>query len=235
MNFLSRLLGNSKNTIKRDVARELGGVPVKAPAGHRVIVSRLQGWDVLFDIDTPERPPTVIFAAPPATRVGILFTTNDDFFLELTRRRIVGQAFFDRRMKHPQENAAAREAAFKELQPHLRPPEVALGYGEFDYEFSIETNDEEKVRQLLADRVLRGVLQDLRSVHVKVAQGDPWMELLVHPLPERVAVLYFQAPYIMKYTENIRAVHRLVVALMERLVAMGSASPAPVGLFAPHG
>ena len=226
MGLLSGFVGPRKETIKREVAGQFGGALVRTPPGHTVVVSKVDGWSVVFDINSPEAGPAPIFFGPRSvTRIGIPFVAQDNFVWDIKRRGLTGQQIYKRRATWVNREGKSWEQEFQEIQPHLKTPDIAFGFGDFDYEFTIDTNDEGKLGELLAKADFREFVQEQQPLHLRVEQEENgWLASLVE-LPYDVAVLFFQDLVTMKDVGRIQGVHELLRATMKRLVAIGSASP----------
>ena len=218
-------MGPSKETIKREVARQFGGALVRTPSGHTVVVSEVDGWSVVFDINSPEAGPAPIFFGPRAvTRIGIPFVSQDEFVWDIKRRGLTGQQIYKRRTRWVNRGKSWEEE-FEEIQQHLKPPDIAFGFGDFDYEFALTTNDEGKLEELLAIADFRESVQWQQPLHLRAEHdNNGWLASLVD-LPSDVAVLFYQDLVIMKDVGAIQDVHELLGRTIERLVAIGSASP----------
>jgi len=176
----------------------------------------------------------MFFGPRPATRIGIPFVAHDDFTWELRRRRLVGQAIYRQRHRLGKSQGESWEEAFRKIQPALEPSEIALGYGDFDYEFSIETDNEEKMCELLANPELRGLLQGQRSLYLKVVRNDKWLASLVDGLPDRVAVLYFQTLGTLTDESVIGDIYQILGLMIAQMASVGSAAPPRPELFLSH-
>ena len=111
------------------------------------------------------------------------------------------------------------------MRPALKPPETDLGHGDFDYEFSIETNSPEKRRELLADSGLRRLLQRQSSLYLKAVRNDEWLASVVGGLPDGITVLYFQSLGILKDDSAIEDVYQILSSMITRMATVGSAEP----------
>lgn len=228
MGLLSGLRGPRREAIKRDVAQALDGVLVKTPPGHTVVVSDLDGWTVVYDINSPqEGPPPLFFGPRTVSRIGIPFKARDGFFWDLKRRRMVGDRIYDRRMAE----GPSWEAVFEQIRPQLRTPDIEFGFGDFDYEFTHETNDEPRLRELLATPEIRGLIQEQPFVRLKVESIEGWLDSLVKELPADTGAVYFQDLAVIAHAGMIEDIHHLLRALVDRLIAIGSASPSPPRIF----
>ena len=226
--FTSRL-----EVVKREIARAFDGTPVRTPPGHTVVVSDIDGWTVIFDIDSPEEgPPPLFFGPRKVSRIGIPFTARDTFALDIRRRRLVGDRIYERRTKWKTAEGPSWELEFAQIQQRLKPPAIAFGFGDFDYEFTIETSDEAKLRELLEPREFRQLVQEQPTIRLRTEWDEKgWMPSLVPELSEDVAALFFQDRALLRDVDDVQSVHTLLRATIDRLIAVGSASPEPTRIF----
>ena len=225
MGFLSALFVSRKQAIKREVAARFGGRLVPTAPGHTIVVSEVDGWSVLFDIDAPQAgPPPIFFGPRSITRIAIPYVSQDKFVLTLGRRGIVGQKIYERRIGWSSERGQTWESAFQEIQPGLTPPGVVHGFGDFDYEFFIDTNDEDEARRVLEDPGYRALVQAQRTVYIRVAPDDEWLSWLVPELAYDVSTLVFEYGKVLADIGRIQGMQGVLSATMERLVEVGAAS-----------
>ena len=227
------LFTSRTEVVKRNIARELEGTWVRTPPGHTVLVSKVDGWSIIFDVDSPEEgPPPIFFGPRKVSRIGIPFIARDDFVWDLKRRRLVGDKIYERRTKWTAKEGPSWEQEFERIREGLKPPPIAFGFGDFDYEFVIETSDEAKLRELLKPRAFRDLVQEQPTIRLKTEQDDRgWMSSLVPELPVEVAALFFQDRALLRDAADVETVHTLLRAAIERLIAVGSASPKPPRIF----
>ena len=231
MYVMAWLFGASKQAVRRQVAQRHDGVIVRAPAGRAIVVSNRYQWQLVFDFEAPDGPPVPLFGQRTVTQIGIPFTLRGQFVWTLRRRPTVGNAIYQRRKQWTAEEEYPWEEFIRRLQPELRPPAVALGYGDFDYEFDISTNDEGKLRELFSDPDLRRFLHAMPSVSLSALRDDEWLYSLGSGQAGDLAVLSFQHPGILKDDVKFRDIARLLETIIERLTAMGVAEPARHSLF----
>ena len=226
------LFGPSKRAIRQKVAREHDGTVVQAHGGGAVVVSPRGPWQIVFDFDTPEgSPPNPFFGERQATRIGVPFNPRAPFVWALRRRPVVGDAISRQRRKLEREGEDALEEFVRKIQSELTPPAVPLGYGDFDYEFRIETNDGERLRELLSDADLRRSLQELPSVSLRATQDDEWFDLITGGQAADVAILYCQLDGTQGDGALLRDLSRLLETIAGRMAAMGVAAPARTDLY----
>lgn len=226
------LFGSSKRAIRQRVAREQNGTIAQARGGSVVVVVPRGRWHIVFDFDTPEgSPPNPFFGERRATRIGVPFTCRVPFVWALRRRPIVGDAISRQRRKLELEGEDALEAFVQRLQNELTPPAVPLGYGDFDYEFSIDTNDADKIRELLSDSDLRRSFQDLPAVSLRATQDDEWFDFVTGGQTEDLAILYCQLDGTVGDSALLQGLSDLLETIAGRLAAMGIAEPARTDLY----
>ncbi len=209
------------------MAREHNGTIVQARGGGAVVLVPRGRWYIVFDFDTPEgSPPNPFFGERQATRIGVPFTCRIPFVWSLRRRPIVGDAISRQRRKLEPEGEDALDGFLRRLESELKPPAIPLGYGDFDYEFNIDTNDEDRLRELLADADLRRSLQALPSVSLKATRDDEWFDLITEGQTEDLAMLYCQLDGTVKDNALLRDLSRLLETIVGRMASMGVAEPA---------
>ena len=218
---------------KREIVGALHGTPVLTPPGHTVVVNEIGGWSVIFDVDSPEEgPPPIFFGPRKVTRIGIPFTARDGFVWDLKRRRLVGDKIYERRRKWTDPGGTSWEQEFDRIQAQLKPPPIPFGFGDFDYEFTIETNDEARLHELFEPRAFRDLVQEQPTIRLKTEQDEKgWMASLVPELRQGVAALFFQDRLLLRDAADVQSVHTLLSAAIERLVAIGSADARPPRIF----
>lgn len=227
------LFTSRTEVVKRNIAGALAGEPVRTPPGHTVVVSQVGGWSVIFDVDSPEEgPPPIFFGPRKVSRIGIPFIARDGFVWDLKRRRLVGDKIYERRTKWSTTGGTSWKQEFERIQPELKPPAIAFGFGDFDYEFTIETNDEARLHELFEPRSFRDLVQEQPTIRLRTEQDEKgWMASLVPELPEGVAALFFQDRSLLRDAADVQSVHTLLRAAIEQLVAIGSADAKPPRIF----
>ncbi len=227
------LFKSRTEVVKREIASALEGTPVLTPPGHTIIVSDVDGWNIIYDVDSPEEgPPPIFFGPRKVSRIGIPFFARDEFVWDIKRRRLVGEKIYERRTKWTAAQGPSWEQEFERIQAGLKPPAIAFGFGDFDYEFTIETSDEAKLRKLLEPRAFRDLVQEQPTIRLKTEQDEKgWLSSLVPELPRDVAALFFQDRSLLRDADDVGTVHTLLRASIERLIAIRSASPKQPRIF----
>ncbi len=227
------LFTSRQEVVKREIARGFEAALVRTPPGHTVVVSDVDRWTLIYDIDSPEEgPPPLFFGPRKVSRIGIPFVARDEFVWDLKRRRLVGDRIYERRRKWTAAQGPSWAEEFEQIQQRLKPPPIAFGFGDFDYEFTIETNDEAKLHELFEPKEFRDLVQAQPTIRLKTEQDSKgWLASLVPQLPGEVAALFFQDRALLRDVDDVGSVHTLLRAAIERLIALGSASPRPPRIF----
>ncbi len=215
----------SRQSVKKRVAERYGGALVNTREGHTVVVNTTSCWSVIFDNDSFDGPSIPLLGARPATRIGIPFVSRDGFTWELKRRGLIGAAIYKERRRLAGDPEKTWEEHFEKVRPQLTTPDLLLGYGDFDYEFSIETNDPGKMRLLLAEPALRRHIQEQPTIFLAVALGEEWLTAIAEELSSDIGVLYIQRSELVKEDEHIQQLYGLLTRTIERMAATGSAAP----------
>ncbi|MCY4582427.1 MAG: hypothetical protein OXE50_06460 [Chloroflexi bacterium] len=230
-----RIFCSSKQAIKKRVANRYDGTFVKTSEGHMVVVSSISRWNVIFDNDSPDGPPMPLLGARSATRIGIPFVSRDGFTWDLTRRRLVGEAIKKERERLAGNHEHTWEEAFETVRPRLTTPGLVLGYGDFDYEFSIGTNDPDKMHQFLADDSYREYLQQRSTVFLTAEREDEWLASIAEGLAQDIGVLYVHCSRLVKDETEVQELYDLLDRTIERLADIGSAEPVRPGFLGVSG
>jgi hypothetical protein len=98
--------------------------------------------------------------------------------------------------------------------------DIEVGDEAFDDAFVIRSNDEDRVKTLLASGRLRTLLQELPEVHLTIKGGDKWYE---RRLPPEVDALEFTVMGLVKDLDKLEAMYRLLAEALDGLCRVGSA------------
>jgi hypothetical protein len=130
----------------RQLAAELGASFVKGGLfqGSKVLAS-FQNWTITLDTySVPSGDSNTTY-----TRIRAPFENRDDLQLRIVR-----------------------EGLFGKLGKVLGAQDLEIGVPEFDKDFIVQGSNEMKVRSLLADAKIRGLIEGQRSISLTVKGGD---------------------------------------------------------------
>lgn len=113
-----------------------------------------------------------------------------------------------------------RESIFSPLGRMLGMQDVEIGDPAFDDNFVIKTNDEVKVRALLASGEIRSLLHAQPDVQFAIREDEGWFGA---DFPDGVDELYFDAHGLITDVEQLRSVYLLFAEVLDQLCRIGSA------------
>jgi hypothetical protein len=113
-----------------------------------------------------------------------------------------------------------RESLFSPLGRMLGMQDVQIGDPAFDDNFVIKTNDEAKVRALLANGEILSLLEAQPDVHFAIRDDEGWFGA---DFPEGVDELYFDAHGLIRDVERLHGVYLLFAEVLDQLCRIGSA------------
>jgi hypothetical protein len=189
-----RWFGPSKAELWRQLADRVGGEYVESNwgTGDKVVATHGQ-WT--FTLDTyvvPAGEAPIMF-----TRLRAPYINPESFRFHIYRRGF-----------------------FTELRKMLGMQDIEIGAEPFDHEFVIKSNDEERVKLLLADPELRRQLSALPEVSLEVKDSEGWFG---PSFPDDVDELYFNVAGIIKDVPMLEGVFDLFATTLDRLCEIGSA------------
>jgi hypothetical protein len=113
-----------------------------------------------------------------------------------------------------------RKGVFTELGKLFGMQDIEVGDPEFDEAFVVKSNDEGRVRTLLADAGLRRLIEAQPKVKLKVKDSEGWFG---PTFPADVDELHFQVPGVIKDKPRLKDLFELFAATLDRLHKIGSA------------
>jgi len=114
-----------------------------------------------------------------------------------------------------------RKGIFTEIGKWFGIQDVTVGYEDFDRDFVIQGNSEQKLRRLFSNQQIRDLISAQRDVNfsVKDDEGKFWGK----NFPEGVDELYFQVVGVIKDIERLKLLYELFAETLDELCRMGSA------------
>jgi hypothetical protein len=114
-----------------------------------------------------------------------------------------------------------RKGIFTEIGKWLGMQDVTVGHDEFDRDFVIKGNDEQKLRRLFSSQEIRDLISAQPDIHFSVEddEGKLWGK----NFPEGVDELYFQVLGVIKDIERLKLLYELFSETLDELCRMGSA------------
>jgi hypothetical protein len=120
-----------------------------------------------------------------------------------------------------------RKGFFSDLGKFLGMQDIEVGDPEFDEEFIIKGNDEDRVRVLFSDPKIRQMIQDQPKIQLEVKDSEGWFG---PKFPQEVDELQFQVLGVIKDVERLKSLFDLFAAVLDQLCRIGSAYKEEAGV-----
>lgn len=189
------LFGPSKKEVWQQLAEKIQADYVNKGfwAGDRV-EAHVDNWIVVLDTYTVSTGKSSI----TYTRMRAPFVNLDNFYFKIYRTGI-----------------------FSGLGKMLGMEDINIGYEEFDEDFVIKSNSEEKVKQLFSNKSIRYLIQEQPKINLEIKDDEGFFS--AH-FPEGVDELYFQVAGVIKDIDILKELYELFAEVLKELCSMGSAS-----------
>lgn len=195
------LFGPSKKEIWQQLADEIQAEYVNNGfwSGDRV-EARVDNWIVVLDTYTVSTGKSSI----TYTRMRAPFVNLNNFYFKIYRTGI-----------------------FSGLGKLLGMEDINIGYEEFDDDFIIKSNSEEKVKQLFSSSRIRGLIQEQPQINLEIKDDEGFFK--AH-FPEGVDELYFQVTGVIKDIDRLKDLYELFAEVLRELCSIGFASAQNPGI-----
>lgn len=199
-----RWFGPSKAEIWRQLSEDIGGsyVEPRFLKGDRVEATHKE-WVVT--LDTFVIPAGKVYI--PCTRMRAAFVNPSGFRFTVYRRGV-----------------------FCGIATRLGMQDIEIGDEAFDREFVVKASDESRVRTLLANPRLRGLLASQPEIHLSVKDDEGWFSTR---FPDGVDELYFYVTGVIKDADRLKRLFDLFAETLDALVEMGAADGGPAHVTLP--
>ena len=195
MSILRRVFGPSRKEIWQQFCAQTGSSYVPGGFAKSDKIEATHGpWTVTLDTFVVSNGKTVVIF----TRMRAPYVNPDGFHFTVYRKGI-----------------------FTEMGKWFGMQDITVGYDEFDRDFVIKGNDEQKLRRLLSSQKIRDLISAQPDIHfsVKDDEGKLWGK----DFPEGVDELYFQVLGVIKDIERLKLLYELFSETLDELCRMGSA------------
>lgn len=194
MRILRELFGPSKKEIWKALCEQTGSTFIDGGflKGDKVI-AQYRDWTITLDTYTVSTGKS----STTYTRIRAPYVNADGFRFTIYRNGI-----------------------FSDLGEFLGFRDIEIGNDDFDREFVIKSECEDKVRGLLADPKIQELIREQPRFHLRVKDDEGWFG---GAFPEGVDELYFRVPGIIRDMEQLRQLFELFSEILDRLCLIGSA------------
>ena len=217
MGILRQIFGPSREEVWKQLCNELGGTLVKGKLLPHRCKARIQvkDWTVTFDTYKKGKRPTF-------TRIRAPYVNKDGFRFTIYNRTLLS----DLGKALGMQDVVVGGPKFENLAPlcgvpsYVDPYDIEIGEPEFDNEFIIKGNNEEKIRQLFSNIKIRDLMQSQPSIFLQVKDDEGFFG---DTFPAGVDELYFQTPGVIKDIERLKSLYYLIAEVLNMLCHIGSA------------
>lgn len=192
MSLLQQLFGRSKEAIWIQLAEQVNGKFVDGGFWSTdQVIAKAGQWTVMLDTyDTGGR------SGSTYTRLRAPYRNSDNFYFSVHRANVLTQ-----------------------LAEMIGMEDITIGDGMFDMEYVVKSNDEEKVRKLLAGPVARTLLHADYGVSFMIKEDHGYFS----HLPKGIHELYFEQLGQVGDLNQLRALFDMFSLALNRLCHLGSA------------
>ena len=120
-----------------------------------------------------------------------------------------------------------RSGFFSEFGKALGMQDIVIGYEDFDEDFIIKSNNEEKIKQLLSNEKIRSLIQSQPQINFEIKDDDGYFG--TH-FPDGVDELYFTVYGVIKDIELLKELYELFSEVLKELCTIGIASTKEPGI-----
>jgi hypothetical protein len=194
MSVLRELFGPSKEEIWRQLSAEIGAnyIEGRFMRGAKV-QAHVKQWTVTLDVYTVSTG----HSTHHYTRLRAPYVNADGFRFLIYRTGV-----------------------FSDLGKRLGMQDVEVGDPDFDREFVIKGNDEQRLRQFFSYEKIRTLLREQPDVRFEVVDDEGWFGA---DFPQGIDELRFQVNGIIKDIHRLKQLFELFAVTLDQLCMMGSA------------
>ena len=201
MGLFGALFGPSKKQVWHQLCDEIGATYVSGGfwRGDKVLIT-VSNWTVTLDTYTESHSAGEHHNSTTYTRMRVPYIAQGGFQFKIYRKGI-----------------------FSSLGKFFGRQQIEIGDPQLDDAFVFQANDEERLRNLLADDTIRQLIAAQPRMLLEVRDNEGWLK---KKLPAHVDELYFSAVGVIKDVERLKLLCGLFGHLLLKLAEAGSASEA---------
>jgi hypothetical protein len=189
------LFGPSKREVWQQLADEINANYIHGGfwKGDKV-QAQVDNWLVVLDTYTVSHGKT----STTYTRMRAPFINLDSFYFKIYQKSL-----------------------FSDLGKMLGMQDITVGYEEFDEEYIIKGNNEEKLKQLFSNERIRKLIETQPQMNLEIKDDEGYFAA---NFPAGVDELYFTVYGVIKDIEVLKELYELFAEILKELSEIGSAS-----------
>ena len=117
-----------------------------------------------------------------------------------------------------------RRSAFTGLGKFFGMQDIEIGDPMFDHDFVVKSENEHRVRELLANQVIRSLISQQKDINFSVKDDEGWFGT---KFPDGVDELHFAVIGIIKDLDRLKLIYELFAETLDQLTRMGAATDTP--------
>ena len=189
------LFGPSKKEVWEQLSKEIQGDYIEGGfwTGGKV-QAHVDNWIVLFDTYTVSTGKSSI----TYTRIRAPFKNLESLYFKIYRK-----------------------GYFSDLGKLLGMQDIRVGYSEFDENFIIKGDNEERITQIFSNEKIRKLLEEQPKINLEIKDDEGFFS---KHFPSNVDELYFSVVGVIKDIERFKDLYELFAEVLKELSAIGIAS-----------
>ncbi len=194
MGILREIFGPSKKEIWKSLSDQIGSEFIEGGFfSADKVVAHVKDWTVTLDTYTVSTGKS----STTYTRMRAPYVNKDGFRFKIYRKGI-----------------------FSEIGKFFGGQDVDIGFPQFDEDFIIKGNDEQKLRTLFANSKIRQLIEFQPNIRLEIKDDEGWF---AKSFPEGVDELYFCVVGVIKDVDLLKALFDLYAEVLDQMCLMGSA------------
>jgi hypothetical protein len=189
------LFGPSKKEVWEQLSKEIRGDYIEGGfwTGGKV-QAHVDNWIVLFDTYTVSTGKSSV----TYTRIRAPFKNLESLYFKIYRKGF-----------------------FSDLGKLLGMQDIRVGYSEFDENFIIKGDNEERITQIFSNEKIRKLLEEQPKINLEIKDDEGFFS---KHFPSNVDELYFSVVGVIKDIERLKDLYELFAEVLKELSAIGIAS-----------
>ena len=194
MGLLKEIFGPSKEEVWKNLSDEIEADFIDGGFLRRdKIIAKVKEWVITIDTYTVSNGKTsTIF-----TRIRAPYINKDGFKFKIHRKGL-----------------------FSGFGKFFGVQDIEVGFSEFDKDFIIKGNNNEKVSKLFSNSKIRELIQDQKDISLEVKDDEGWFGT---EFPQGVDELYFQVYGVIKDLDRLKNLYYLFAEILNQLCIIDSA------------